>query len=216
MKEIQAKYQTNPEVMQREMQLLYSENDVNPLAGCFPALVQIPVFIGLYRALLKLASDDLLNEPFLWLPNLEGCVGCVPHLFRPSVAIATLASLISLRCALRCLPFRPVYGAQNADWLFQNWEGTTPPLGWHDTLCYLTLPLILIVVQSISQRLLTPPQDPVRALSRLHRFQQSLHRSVARRNFATGRLIRPMNVKLIPTHAKHKRCECGPSSGNNG
>lgn len=58
--------------MQREMQLLYTENEVNPLAGCLPALVQIPVFIGLYRALLKLATDDLLNEPFLWLPNLEG------------------------------------------------------------------------------------------------------------------------------------------------
>lgn len=69
---MQAKFASNPELMNREMSQLYSENDVNPLAGCLPSLVQIPIFIGLYRALLKLAQDDLLNEPFLWLPNLEG------------------------------------------------------------------------------------------------------------------------------------------------
>ena len=73
-KEVQAKYASNPEVMQREMSALYAENDVNPLAGCLPSLVQIPIFIGLYRALLKLAKENLLDEPFLWLPNLEGSV----------------------------------------------------------------------------------------------------------------------------------------------
>jgi len=71
-KAIQARYQSNPEVMQREMSALYSSNNVNPLAGCLPSIVQIPIFIGLYRALLKLSTDNLLNEPFLWLPNLEG------------------------------------------------------------------------------------------------------------------------------------------------
>ena len=70
---------------------------------------------------------------------------------------------------------RPVYGAQNADWLFKNWEGTTPPLGWHDTLCYLTLPLILIVVQSISQKLITPQQDPVNAISACTPVSSCLH-----------------------------------------
>lgn len=45
---------------------------VNPLAGCLPALAQIPIFIGLYRALLALAKEDLLEEPFLWIPSLEG------------------------------------------------------------------------------------------------------------------------------------------------
>jgi YidC/Oxa1 family membrane protein insertase len=42
---------------------------VNPLAGCLPALAQIPIFIGLYRSLLNLASDNVLDEPFLWLPR---------------------------------------------------------------------------------------------------------------------------------------------------
>jgi YidC/Oxa1 family membrane protein insertase len=128
LKLIQAKYASNPEVLQRELSNLYQENDVNPLAGCLPALFQIPVFIGLYRALLKLTSENLLNEPFLWLPNLEG----------------------------------PVYGATTSDWLFKGWVDGVPSLGWHDTLCFLSLPAILILLQSISQRLLQPPPDPVR------------------------------------------------------
>jgi YidC/Oxa1 family membrane protein insertase len=71
-KEVQEKYQSNPEVMNQKISELYSENDVNPLAGCLPSLVQIPVFIGLYRAVLNLAQDNVLDEKFLFLPNLEG------------------------------------------------------------------------------------------------------------------------------------------------
>mmetsp|Transcript_6201 Transcript_6201/g.13509 ORF Transcript_6201/g.13509 Transcript_6201/m.13509 type:complete len:455 (+) Transcript_6201:125-1489(+) len=71
-KEIQAKYQSNPEVMNQKISELYQTNEVNPLAGCIPSLVQIPVFIGLYRAILNLAKSDTLEESFLWLPNLEG------------------------------------------------------------------------------------------------------------------------------------------------
>lgn len=71
-KGIQAKYQSNPEVMNQKIAEVYQTNDVNPLAGCIPSLVQIPVFIGLYRAVLGLAKDNKLDESFLFLPNLEG------------------------------------------------------------------------------------------------------------------------------------------------
>jgi len=71
-KEIQAKYQSNPEVMNQKIAEFYQANDINPLAGCIPSLVQIPVFIGLYRAVLDLAKNNQLDEPFLFLPNLEG------------------------------------------------------------------------------------------------------------------------------------------------
>lgn len=71
-KELQAKYQSNPEVMNQKIAEVYQTNDVNPLAGCIPSIVQIPVFIGLYRAVLGLAKENALDEPFLWLPNLEG------------------------------------------------------------------------------------------------------------------------------------------------
>jgi membrane protein insertase Oxa1/YidC/SpoIIIJ len=71
-KEIQLKYQSNPEVMNQKIAEFYQVNEINPLAGCLPSLVQIPVFIGLYRAVLELAKQDTLNERFLFLPNLEG------------------------------------------------------------------------------------------------------------------------------------------------
>lgn len=127
-KMIQAKYSNDPQQANLMMAQLYEENNLNPLAGCLPALVQIPVFIALYRALLSLAKEDLLEESFLWLPSLEG----------------------------------PVFGAQNADWLlkFDQWTNGAPPLGWHDTLAYLSLPAVLIVAQTISTKLLQPPVDP--------------------------------------------------------
>mmetsp|Transcript_22077 Transcript_22077/g.53466 ORF Transcript_22077/g.53466 Transcript_22077/m.53466 type:complete len:428 (+) Transcript_22077:138-1421(+) len=71
-KGIQAKYQSNPEVMNQKIAEVYQENEVNPLAGCVPSLVQIPVFIGLYRSVLNLAKENALDESFLFLPNLEG------------------------------------------------------------------------------------------------------------------------------------------------
>jgi YidC/Oxa1 family membrane protein insertase len=71
-KDIQAKYESNPEVMNQKISEIYSTNKVNPLAGCLPSVVQIPVFIGLYRAVLDLAKQDKLNEAFFFLPNLEG------------------------------------------------------------------------------------------------------------------------------------------------
>jgi YidC/Oxa1 family membrane protein insertase len=42
------------------------------LAGCLPSLFQLPVFVALYRSFLNLASTQQINEPFLWIPNLEG------------------------------------------------------------------------------------------------------------------------------------------------
>jgi YidC/Oxa1 family membrane protein insertase len=73
-KDIQARYQSNPEVMNQKIAEVYQTNEVNPLAGCIPSLVQIPVFVGLYRAVLDLANENQLSEPFLWLPSLEGPV----------------------------------------------------------------------------------------------------------------------------------------------
>jgi len=73
-KAIQNTYQSNPEVMNQKIAELYQTEGVNPLAGCLPSLAQLPIFIGLYRSVLNLAKENALDEPFLWLPNLEGPV----------------------------------------------------------------------------------------------------------------------------------------------
>merc|ERR1719460_2826815 len=74
-KRLQEKYRNaDPARLNQEMQKLYTDNQVNPLAGCLPSLAQIPIFIGLYRSVLNLAKEDKLTESFLWLPSLEGPV----------------------------------------------------------------------------------------------------------------------------------------------
>ncbi len=56
--------------MQKEMMSLYKNEQINPLGGCLPILVQIPVFIALYWVLL--ASVELRYAPFiLWIDDLS-------------------------------------------------------------------------------------------------------------------------------------------------
>merc|ERR1719424_2749591 len=74
-KVLQDKYKERDSArLNSELQKLYQDNQVNPLAGCLPAVAQIPLFIGLYRSLLNLANDNVLSESFLFLPSLEGPV----------------------------------------------------------------------------------------------------------------------------------------------
>ena len=123
--EIRTKYADNKELQQQMIGLLYQETNVNPLAGCLPSLLQVPVFIALYRSFVNLATEKKMAEPFLWIPDLEG----------------------------------PVYGERSTNWITAGWHDNIPPLGWHDSLLFLTIPLILIVAQAISLRILTPPSD---------------------------------------------------------
>eukprot|EP00746_Dinoflagellata_sp_MGD_P013444 gnl/MRDRNA2_/MRDRNA2_129051_c0_seq1.p1 gnl/MRDRNA2_/MRDRNA2_129051_c0~~gnl/MRDRNA2_/MRDRNA2_129051_c0_seq1.p1 ORF type:complete len:511 (-),score=91.51 gnl/MRDRNA2_/MRDRNA2_129051_c0_seq1:25-1557(-) len=73
-KKIQAAFprKSQEQAKNQLMAQLFQAANVNPLVGCFPALVQIPVFISLYRALTNLVAEDKLQEGFLWLPSLEG------------------------------------------------------------------------------------------------------------------------------------------------
>lgn len=69
LKELQAKYKDEPQKQQAEMMKLYKEYGVNPLGGCLPMLVQIPIFFGFYRALQYAA--ELRGQSFLWVPDLS-------------------------------------------------------------------------------------------------------------------------------------------------
>ncbi|HXD05068.1 MAG TPA: membrane protein insertase YidC [Burkholderiaceae bacterium] len=60
----------NPQQMQQEMMRIYREEKVNPLGGCLPILVQIPVFIALYWVLLS--SVEMRNAPWIgWITDLS-------------------------------------------------------------------------------------------------------------------------------------------------
>ena len=74
MKEMQEKYKNDREKLAQEQMALYKEHGVNPLGGCLPLLVQMPIWIGLYRALIQLSTEGLLNQGFFWIPSLAGPV----------------------------------------------------------------------------------------------------------------------------------------------
>jgi len=76
LKELQKKYGDDREKMAQEQMRLYKEHGINPLGGCLPILVQMPIWLSLYRALFHLANDtSSLTEGFLWIPSLSGPVG---------------------------------------------------------------------------------------------------------------------------------------------
>ncbi|MGZ5792240.1 MAG: membrane protein insertase YidC [Croceibacterium sp.] len=70
MKALQERYKDNKEQLQQEMAKLYREEKINPLAGCLPIFLQIPVFFALYKTLLL--SIEMRHKPFvLWIKDLS-------------------------------------------------------------------------------------------------------------------------------------------------
>jgi YidC/Oxa1 family membrane protein insertase len=68
--EMRERLKGNPQQMQQEMMKMYREEKVNPLGGCFPILIQIPVFIALYWVLLS--SVEMRNAPWvMWIHDLS-------------------------------------------------------------------------------------------------------------------------------------------------
>ena len=67
---LKEKYKNDRDAMNRAVMELYRDNKVNPLGGCLPMLVQIPVFFALYKALMF--SIELRHAPFmLWVTDLS-------------------------------------------------------------------------------------------------------------------------------------------------
>lgn len=68
---MQAKYKNNPEKLNQEMMKLYKDYDINPMAGCLPLLIQMPILIGLYNALMRYSFEPAEHAAFLWINNLN-------------------------------------------------------------------------------------------------------------------------------------------------
>ena len=71
MKKIQEKYKDNPQVMQQKVGALYKDAGVNPLAGCLPLLIQMPILMGMYYALFNFNYPSPEAAQFLWLPSMS-------------------------------------------------------------------------------------------------------------------------------------------------
>jgi len=136
MDEIKEKFKDNTDAQNRAIGKLYEDANQNPLAGCLLSLAQLPIFLGLYRGVRNLAAEGKLEEPFLFIPSLEGPVSA------------------------------PDY--RGLDWLTSNWHTATnsdalfpyqPSLGWETTLAFLVMPVVLVLGQSLTMSVLSPPMD---------------------------------------------------------
>ncbi len=67
-KAVQSKFKGDPKQMQVEMMKIYRKHKVNPMSGCFPLIIQMPIIFVLYRALLNFNFSE--NPSFLWIKNL--------------------------------------------------------------------------------------------------------------------------------------------------
>ena len=90
----------NPQQMQQEMMKIYREEKVNPMGGCFPIMIQIPVFIALYWVLLS--TVEMRNAPWVgWIHDLSA-----PDPFFILPIVMTLTTL--LQTALNPAPPDPM------------------------------------------------------------------------------------------------------------
>jgi len=127
-KQIQAKYKNDQETMNRMMLRLFDDCGVNPLGGCIPSIVQFPIFIGLYRAINRLAEKNPhFKEPFLWIPSLSGPV---------EIGKPNLDWLIKS----------------------QYEDHFEPLIGYVDAGRYLILPILLVGSQFYTQKISAPQQ----------------------------------------------------------
>lgn len=86
-KAIQDKYKgKDPQVMQQKIMELYKEHNVNPMAGCLPLLIQMPILIALYRALFGFNFLNEAHAHFFWVQSLSDKD---PYYILPLLAAAT-------------------------------------------------------------------------------------------------------------------------------
>jgi YidC/Oxa1 family membrane protein insertase len=131
--QIREKYKGNEQLQNRALGKLYEDAEQNPLAGCLFSLAQLPVFLGLYRGIRTLARDNELQEPFLFIPSLEGPVS-PPNYQGLDWLVQGWTNSID-----NGLPI--------------------PPLGWETTIAFLIMPVVLVVLQGITMQILQPPID---------------------------------------------------------
>ncbi len=98
--EMRERLKDKPQEMQQQMMKIYREEKVNPMGGCFPIMVQIPVFIALYWVLLS--SVEMRNAPWiLWIRDLSA-----PDPFFILPVVMTLTTM--LQTALNPTPPDPM------------------------------------------------------------------------------------------------------------
>jgi YidC/Oxa1 family membrane protein insertase len=88
LKKLQTKYKDDPQRLNQETMAIYKTNNVNPLAGCLPLLLQMPILFSVYYVV-TLHKDAYATTNFLWIGSSLATE--VPKLFNVPVIAASLA-----------------------------------------------------------------------------------------------------------------------------
>ncbi len=96
MQELREKYKDDPTRMNQEVMKLYKEYGINPVSGCLPMLIQIPIFFGLFTMLRQ--AVELRNAHFLWVRDLSqpDTVGHIPGLGWPINILPLIMALTNV------------------------------------------------------------------------------------------------------------------------
>ena len=88
--EIQTKYKDKPEKQQQEIMKIYTEAKINPLAGCLPLLIQMPILIALFSVLREPVTYGVFVDQAQFAPAAKGFLW-IKDLTTPDVILAVLS-----------------------------------------------------------------------------------------------------------------------------
>ncbi len=134
LRELQEKYGKDKQKLSEEQMKLYKEAGINPLGGCLPLLIQMPILFALYQALYVLAgSGELKNSPFFWIPDLS----------LPGSTAATAGVIDGI----------PMIGT--------SWISTAfKEQNWYVLFAYMSLPIFMLLTQMLLQKMSIAGQGP--------------------------------------------------------
>ena len=131
MAELKEKYKKDPQKMQQETMALYKKHKVNPIGGCLPMLLQIPVFIALYNVLLRAIelrgapfvlwiTDLSIKDPYYVLPIVMGLTMVIQQKMTPSAMEPTQAKMMMLMPIIFTFMFLSFASGLVIYWLVNN------------------------------------------------------------------------------------------------
>jgi YidC/Oxa1 family membrane protein insertase len=131
MNELKERYKNDKTRMSQETMALYKSHNVNPMGGCLPMLIQIPVFFGLYKTLLY--AIELRHSPFFWwikdlsekdpyyiTPLIMGATMFIQQKMTPSSADPMQAKVMLLMPVIFTFMFLNFPSGLVIYWLFNN------------------------------------------------------------------------------------------------
>lgn len=101
MKEIREKHADNPQKMNQETMKLYKEYGVNPMGGCLPMLIQIPIFFGVFKMLGS--AVEMRGASFLWVDDLS-LPDTLGHVFGLPINVLPILMAVTMVVQMRMSP----------------------------------------------------------------------------------------------------------------